>query len=76
MISLIDNPYEGGKSDERQGVVPESSGDCVPVDSVTMDVEKQRVDVTVSHPPNLLFVCPECGTVRSLIMQWNGSGDI
>ena len=32
MIFLIDNPYEGGKSDERQGFVPESSGDCVPVD--------------------------------------------
>ena len=32
MISLIDNPYEGGKSGERHGVVPESSGDCVPVD--------------------------------------------
>jgi len=32
MISLIDNPYEGGTSDERHGVVPESSGDCVPVD--------------------------------------------
>ena len=28
----IDNPYEGGKSGERHGVVPESSGDCVPVD--------------------------------------------
>jgi transposase len=32
------------------------------VESVTMDVEKQRVDVTVSHPPSLLFACPECGT--------------
>jgi hypothetical protein len=32
------------------------------VDSVTMDVEKQRVDVTVSHPPRILFSCPECGT--------------
>lgn len=32
------------------------------VDSVTMDVEKQRVDVMVSHPSNLLFACPECGT--------------
>lgn len=32
------------------------------VESVMMDVEKQRVDVTVSHPPNLLFTCPECGT--------------
>jgi hypothetical protein len=31
------------------------------VDSVTMDVEKQRVDVTVSHPPKILFACPECG---------------
>lgn len=32
------------------------------VESVMTDVEKQRVDVTVSHPPNLLFACPECGT--------------
>ena len=32
------------------------------VESVMMDVEKQRVDVTVSHPPNFLFACPECGT--------------
>ena len=32
------------------------------VDSVTMDVTKQRVDVTVSHPPKMLFPCPECGT--------------
>ncbi len=32
------------------------------VDSVTMDVEKQRVDVTVSHSPRILFSCPECGT--------------
>ena len=32
------------------------------VDSVTMDVETQRVDVTVSHPPRILFSCPECGT--------------
>jgi transposase len=32
------------------------------VDSVTMDVTKQRVDVTVSHPPKMLFACPECGT--------------
>ncbi len=31
------------------------------VESVMMDVEKQRVDVTVSHPPNLLFACTECG---------------
>ena len=31
------------------------------VDSVTMDVTKQRVDVTVSHPPKMLFACPECG---------------
>jgi len=26
-----------------------------------MDVEKQRVDVTVIHPPKILFACPECG---------------
>ena len=32
------------------------------VDSVTMDVETQRVDVTVSHPPRILFSCPEYGT--------------
>ncbi len=31
------------------------------VESVTMDVEKQRVDVTVMHPPKILFACPECG---------------
>ncbi len=31
------------------------------VDSVTMDVEKKRVDVTVSHPPKMVFACPECG---------------
>lgn len=31
------------------------------VDSVTMDVAKQRVDVMVSHPPKILFACPECG---------------
>lgn len=30
------------------------------IDSVTMDVEKQRVDVTVSHPPKIPFSCPEC----------------
>ncbi|KGA93451.1 hypothetical protein LptCag_0064 [Leptospirillum ferriphilum] len=31
-------------------------------ESVTMDVDEQWVDVTVSHPPKILFVCPECGT--------------
>ena len=31
------------------------------VDSVTMDVANQRVDVTVVHPPKILFGCPECG---------------
>ncbi|MHB8544403.1 MAG: ISL3 family transposase [Leptospirales bacterium] len=31
------------------------------VESVTMDVEKQRMDVTVMHPPKILFACPECG---------------
>ena len=64
MISHVDNPYEGGKIDERHRVVVESSGIVSPwtVDSVTMDVEKQRVDVTVSHPPRILFSCPECGT--------------
>ena len=36
------------------------------VDSVTMDVEKQRVDVTVSHPPRILFSCLECGTGSSV----------
>ncbi len=25
------------------------------VEMVTMDIEKQRVDVTVSHPPKTLF---------------------
>ena len=32
------------------------------VDSVTMDVATQWVDVTVSHPPKILFACRECGT--------------
>ena len=31
------------------------------VDSVTMDVAKQRVNGRVSHPPKILFACPECG---------------
>lgn len=29
---------------------------------MTVEVEKQRVDVTVSHPSKILFACPECGT--------------
>ncbi|WP_160315895.1 hypothetical protein [Leptospirillum ferriphilum] len=29
------------------------------VDSVTMDIDKKRVDMTVSHPPKILFACPE-----------------
>ena len=39
------------------------------VDSVTMDVEKQRVDVTVSHPPKMLFACPECGAESPVFDQ-------
>ena len=35
------------------------------VDSVTMDLAKQRVDVRVSHPPKILFACPECGAESS-----------
>ena len=32
MISLIDNPFEGGTDDERHGAVPKSPGDYVPVE--------------------------------------------
>ena len=64
MISLIVNPkkaFEGGKTDEGHGAISEFVGIVSPwsVDSVTMDVAKQRVDVTVSHPPKILFACPE-----------------
>jgi len=32
MISLIDEPLQPGRPNERHGTVPESAGDCVPVE--------------------------------------------
>lgn len=32
MILLTDNPYEGGKNDERHGALSESPGDCGPLE--------------------------------------------
>ena len=37
MISLIDNPYEGGKNDERHGAVPEFVGDCGSLEGTVCD---------------------------------------
>ncbi len=67
MIFLIVNPQklsQEGKQMRDKELYQNFLGIVSPwsVDSVTMDVAKQRVDVTVSHPPKMLFSCPECGT--------------
>lgn len=61
MISLIDNPYGEGRTMSDTGLYQDLLGIVAPwnVDSVTMDIDKKRVDMTVSHPPKILFACPE-----------------
>ena len=51
----------------RHGAISELTRDSASwsVNSITMDVTNQRMDVTVVLPPKMLFAHTECGAFRS-----------